>query len=109
MTGRTPVHVTAEPVPQPGDEVIHLAPPLHDHGGAEACVACAAIGDVRVALYELLESRRLTGRPMPDRIVVDISAVPADAGLTRDRISGKAPAGALRDHVVARNFILADG
>jgi hypothetical protein len=87
--------------------VIRLAPPLHDHGDADACVACAAVGDVRVALYELLESRRLAGRPMPARVIVDISAVPADLALTRDRISGRAPAGAFRDHVVARTFILA--
>jgi hypothetical protein len=104
---RTPVLVTQAPEPRSGDEVFHLAPPLHDHGAAAACVACAAVGDVRVALYELLESRRLTGRPMPERVIIDISAVPADLALTRDRISGRAPAGAMRDHVVARNFVLA--
>jgi hypothetical protein len=89
----------------PGDELVRLAAPLHDHAG-DPCVACAAIGDVRVALYELLESRRLTKQPMPTRVVVDISAVPGDEELTRDRISGKAPATALRDHVVARSFAL---
>jgi hypothetical protein len=108
VTNRIPVIITDSPTPLPGDEVIPLAAPLHDHGAAEPCAACAAIGDIRVALYELLESRRLSQRPMPARVLVDISAVPADAQLTRDRISGKAPAGALRDHVVARNFVLAD-
>jgi hypothetical protein len=105
---RIPVLVTDTPAPEPGDEVIRLAPPLHAHGAGEECVACAAIGDVRVALYELLESRRLSGDPLPARVVVDISAVRADAALTRDRISGKAPATALRDHVVARSFVLAE-
>ena len=104
---RIPVLVTDAPAPGPGDEVIRLVPPLHAHGAGDECVACAAVGDVRVALYELLESRRLTKQPMPARIVVDISAVPADAALTRDRIAGRAPATALRDHVVARNFELA--
>jgi hypothetical protein len=105
---RIPVLVTTSPTPQPGDDVIRLAPPLHEHGAGEACVACAAVGDVRVALYELLESRRLSRRPMPARVLVDISAIPADASLTRDRITGNAPAGALRDHVVARSFELVE-
>ncbi len=107
MTVRTPVVVTTHPAPQAGDEVVRLSAPLHQHGDGEACVACAAIGDVRVPLYELLESRKQTNQPMPARVIVDISAVPQSAELVRDRISGRAPATALRDHVVARSFAFA--
>jgi hypothetical protein len=108
MTPRIPILiVSGRYAIRPGDALIRLAPPLHEHDG-EPCPACAAIGDVRVALYELLDSRRLSQQPMPPRVLVDISAVPDSAALTRDRISGKAPAGALRDHVVARSFALAE-
>lgn len=105
---KTPVFVAtgALPEPLPGDEVIRVARPIHAHDTGDECVACAAIGDVRVSLYELLESRRVSHTPMPARVIVDASGLD-DPQLTIDRVAGKAPAGAMRDHMVARNFVLA--
>jgi hypothetical protein len=105
---KIPVVVAAGVLPEPlaGDEIIRLARPIHAHDAGDECVACAAIGDVRVSLYELLEARRLSGEPLPERVVVDASGLD-DVQLTIDRVAGKAPAGAMRDHVVARNFVLA--
>lgn len=103
---KIPVVVATGPLPAPlaGDEIIRLAPPIHAHDAGDECVACAAIGDVRVSLYELLESRRVSGEALPLRVVVDASGVD-DPQLTIDRVAGRAPAGAMRDHVVARNFV----
>ena len=104
---KIPVVVATGALPPPldGDEVIRLARPIHAHDAGDECVACAAIGDVRVSLYELLESRKLSGAALPARVVVDARDID-DPQLTIDRVAGRAPASAMRDHVVARKFVL---
>jgi hypothetical protein len=78
----------------------------HGHRDGETCVACAAQTDVRAQLYNLLEEVRRDMRPAFRSVVVDASAV-RDAGQVIAALTGKLPAQALRDHVVARRFYLA--
>lgn len=106
-----PVTVVTQPavVGTTGDgiAVIRMEPGRHDHGSGVACVACAAQGDVRALLFDLLESWRRGHRPGFSRVVVDATALP-DASSVIDRlIPGKVPALGLRDHAVAKNFHLA--
>lgn len=88
--------------------VVTLEPPLHDHGGGAACIACESRGDVRVLLFELDEKLR-RGLVAPfTAVVVDARAV-ADPQVVRDAlVPGRLPALGLRDHTIARNFRLAD-
>ena len=58
-----------------GVAVVTLEPPLHDHGGGAACIACESRGDVRVLLFELDEKLR-RGLVAPfNAVVVDARAV----------------------------------
>lgn len=88
--------------------LVELEPPLHDHGGGAACIACESRGDVRVLLFELDEKLR-RGLVAPfSAVVVDARAV-ADPQAVRDAlVPGRLPALGLRDHAIARNFRLAD-
>ena len=86
--------------------VIRMEPPEHDHGFGAECLACAARGDVRAMLFDLLEGARLGLREPFTGVIVDATALP-DAAEVVDRIvPGKLPAFGLRDHAVAKNFRL---
>ncbi|MEO6394925.1 MAG: hypothetical protein ABIO40_03345, partial [Devosia sp.] len=98
--------VTQGPVAaDPGAKVLHLEPALHEHDAGNECVACAARGDIRALLFDLLQSSRNDSRPLT-AVVVDASDL-KDAQAIIDRIDrGKLPAFGLRDHTVARSFHL---
>ncbi|MEQ1900650.1 MAG: hypothetical protein ABL866_07935 [Devosia sp.] len=89
----------------PGARLLHLEPALHDHQPGDECVACAARGDIRALLFDLLQSSRQDRRPLT-AVVVDASEI-RDAQAVIDRLErGKVPAFGLRDHTVARSFHL---
>ncbi|MCP8882251.1 hypothetical protein NIM87_01920 [Devosia sp. XJ19-1] len=77
----------------------------HGHADGDTCVACAAQTDVRALLYNLLEEHRRDMRPAFTRVVVDASAV-SDKTQVVAALTGRLPAQALRDHTVARMFVL---
>jgi len=96
----------AVPLPGPGVAVLTLtggAPHAHDDN--RFCPACAAQGDVRAKLYDLLESARQGLRPQFLAVLVDAREA-ADFSSVIDAIEGRLPARAMRDHVVARRFRL---
>jgi hypothetical protein len=78
----------------------------HGHADGSTCVACAMRTDVRALLFDLLEEAKQGLRPSFKRVVVDASAVP-DTSVVVAALQGKLPAQALRDHTVARLFVLA--
>lgn len=78
----------------------------HGHEDGAVCIACVMRTDVRALLYDLLEEAKQGMRPAFRKVVVDASAVP-DASVVVAALQGKLPAQALRDHTVARLFILA--
>lgn len=94
-------------VPVDGDTALIRLPANSGHGHADGdtCVACAAQTDVRALLYNLLEEHRRNMRPAFSRVVVDARAV-ADKGQVVAALTGRLPAQALRDHTVARMFVL---
>lgn len=77
----------------------------HGHEDGAQCPACAMRTDVRALLFDMLEGARQGLRPGFSKVVVDASAV-ADQGKVVDALLGKLPAQALRDHTVARSFVL---
>lgn len=77
----------------------------HGHADGQSCPACAAQTDVRALLYNLLEAAKQGQRQAFSAVVVDASAV-ADKERVVLALSGKLPAQGLRDHVVARSFVL---
>ncbi len=79
----------------------------HGHADGQVCVACAAQTDIRALLHNLLEEQKRGMRPAFKRVIVDASAV-ADPQQVVLALTGKLPAQALRDHVVARSFYLVD-
>lgn len=99
--------VTRAPVPaDAATHILHLEPALHDHTPGSECVACAARGDIRAMLFDLLQQSRADRRPLTS-VVVDASAL-RDPQPIIDRLEvGKLPALGLRDHTVARSFRLA--
>lgn len=89
----------------PGAKLLHLEPALHEHEVGAECVACAARGDVRALLFDLLQSSRADQRPLTS-VVVDASDL-KDAKPIIDRLQpGVIPAFGLRDHTVLRSFHL---
>lgn len=110
MSAKIPIVVLTKGAivaPLKGDVAITLEPPLHNHRPGDECPACAAIGDIRVALYELLDAQRAgTHKPIL-RVIVDASMID-DVIPTVARLNGTAPATAMRDHVVARAFELTE-
>lgn len=89
-----------------GVAIVRLEAPAHDHADGTACLVCETRGDVRVALFELLERERMGAVPPFTRVVVDASAV-GDVGAVVDAlVPGRRPAFGLRDFTVARSFHL---
>jgi hypothetical protein len=99
--------VTHGPLPSdPSARLLHLEPALHDHIPGDECIACAARGDIRAILFDLLQSSRNDLRPLTS-VLVDATEL-KDAQPVIDRLErGKLPAFGLRDHTVARSFHLA--
>lgn len=96
---------TAETYATPGAKLLHLDPALHQHEAGNECVACAARGDIRAMLFDLLQASRGEQRPITS-VVVDASDL-ADARPIIDRLeTGTVPAFGLRDHTVLRSFHL---
>ena len=88
-----------------GERLLHLEPALHEHAPGSECVACAARGDIRALLFDLLQSSRTEQRPLT-AVVVDASDL-KDPKPIIDRLeTGTVPAFGLRDHTVARSFHL---
>ena len=99
--------VTHPPLPtDPSARVIHLEAALHEHEPGDECIACAARGDIRAMLFDLLQASRNDLRPLTS-VLVDATDV-SDPQSVIDRLErGKLPAFGLRDHTVARSFHLA--
>jgi hypothetical protein len=110
VTEMIPVTLINKPgqlVPLDGDTALLRLPGNSGHGHADGdtCPACAAQTDVRAQLFNLLEEVRRGMRPDFSRVVVDASAV-RDQSKVLAALTGKLPAMALRDHQVARQFVL---
>ena len=89
-----------------GVAIVRLEAAAHAHADGDACLVCETRGDVRVALFELLERERLGAVAPFDRVVIDASAV-GDVGAVVDAlVPGRRPAFGLRDFTVARSFHL---
>jgi len=104
-----PVTVVTSPAAlkfaEPGAARIHLEPALHEHEAGTECVACAARGDVRALLFDLLQTSRTEQRPLTS-VVVDASDL-KDSKPIIDRLeTGTIPAFGLRDHTMLRSFHL---
>jgi hypothetical protein len=90
---------------EPGARLLRLEPALHEHEPGSECVACAARGDIRALLFDLLQSSRADKQPLTS-VVVDASDL-KDAKPIIDRLErGVVPAFGLRDHTVLRSFHL---
>ena len=105
-----PVTVVTTPDAQkyadPGAALLRLEPALHEHDPGNECVACAARGDIRALLFDLLQKSREPGSNPVLSVVLDASAL-SDAKPVIDRLEkGVVPAFGLRDHTVARSFHL---
>jgi len=85
---------------------IRLEPALHDHDPGSECIACAARGDIRALLFDLLQRSRLPGENPVLSVVIDATEL-NDPKPIIDRLEkGVVPAFGLRDHTVARSFHL---
>ena len=98
-------HADALKFVETGAMALHLEPALHEHEAGYECVACAARGDVRALLFDLLQTSRNEQRPLTS-VVVDASEL-KDSKPIVDRLeTGTVPAFGLRDHTVLRSFHL---
>ena len=96
----------AEKYADPGAAIIHLEPALHEHEPGSECIACAARGDIRALLFNVLQSSREPGQNPVLSVVVDASDL-KDAKPVIDKLErGVVPAFGLRDHTVLRSFHL---
>lgn len=105
-TGALPLDRLAGSVP--ATEVALVRPPqsAHEHSDGVECIACQTRGDVRAILFELLQEQRLGHRPPFSLVVLDLRGM-GDLQRSIDRlIPGRQPAGAMRDHTVAKSFHL---
>jgi hypothetical protein len=95
----------ADAYAEPGATLLHLEPALHEHEAGYECVACAARGDIRALLFDLLQAARAEQRPLTS-VVVDASALKVARPIIERLERGAVPAFGLRDHTVARSFHL---
>ncbi|HEY9013070.1 MAG TPA: hypothetical protein VIN06_18865 [Devosia sp.] len=98
--------VTQGPIPErdPETALIHLDPARHDHAPGTECIACAAAGDVRAMLFDLLTEARYEKRPL-HAVIIDATGM-ADAQPVIDKLDPHTSAFGLRDHTVLRSFHL---
>ena len=92
----------------PGIVTVRLPPARHAHAEGVPCPACAARGDVRLLLHDLLV-RAQRGEIGPFSAVVVETGDNPPGPVADALVPGRLPATALRDHTVARRFYLADG
>ena len=96
----------AAPFTDPGAAVLRLEPALHEHDPGNECIACAARGDIRALLFDLLQkSREPQANPVLS-VVVDASRLKNPKPIIDRLEKGTVPAFGLRDHTVARSFHL---
>ena len=98
-------HADALKFIEPGAKVLHLEPALHEQDTSNDCVACAARGDVRALLFDLLQTSRTEQRPLTS-VVVDASDLKDSKSIVDRLETGTVPAFGLRDHTVLRSFHL---
>lgn len=91
----------------PGAALIRIEPSGHDHAAGTECLACAARGDVRVLLFDLLERARQGLVPPFVAVVIDARLAENGEAIVDRLVPGRQPAFGLRDHTVARSFHLA--
>lgn len=96
----------AEHFVDPGATTVRLEAALHEHEPGSECVACAARGDIRAMLFDLLLRSRDPGSEPVVSVVVDASGLSDPQAVVRRLERGGAPALGLRDHTVARSFHL---
>jgi G3E family GTPase len=98
--------VTHGPLPSrpDGTALLHLDPALHEHTPGSECLACAAAGDVRAMLFDLLTQSRQDKQQL-DGVVIDASHL-ADPSTVIAKLDRATPAIGLRDHTVLRSFHL---
>lgn len=98
--------VTQGPMPARDDDtaLIHLDPALHDHAAGTECVACAAAGDVRAMLFDLLTESRQEKRKLQS-VVIDARDL-TDTLPVIAKLDPHTHAIGLRDHTVLRSFHL---
>ena len=98
--------VTHGPMPERDDEtaLIHLDPALHEHAPGNECVACAAAGDIRAMLFDLLTQSRQDGRRLLS-VIIDARDV-KDALPVIAKLDPHTSAIGMRDHTVLRSFHL---
>ena len=98
--------VTHGPMPARDEEtaLLHLDPALHDHAPGTECVACAAAGDVRAMLFDLLTECRQERRKL-HAVVIDATDL-KDAQPVIEKLDPHTSAFGLRDHTVLRSFHL---
>lgn len=109
LSRRLPVTVVTTGELPAGAVAITLSPPLHEHAPGAECAACAARGDIRAMLFDLLIEIRDGRRPMPADVVVDARALPDPQPVVDQLTPGKTPALGLRDRTVAHSFKLTGG
>jgi len=110
LPARIPVTVVAGTATEagPGIVTIRLPPARHAHAEGVFCPACAARGDVRLQLHDLLV-RAQRGEIGPFSAVVVETGDNLPGPVADALVPGRLPATALRDHTVARRFYLAEG
>jgi hypothetical protein len=98
--------VTRGAIPVRDDEtaLLHLDPAQHDHAPGTECVACAAAGDVRAMLFDLLTTSRQERKPL-HAVIIDASDL-KNAQPVIDKLNPHTAAIGLRDHTVLRSFHL---
>lgn len=98
--------VTRGPIPPRDDEtaLLHLDPALHDHAAGTECIACAASGDIRAMLFDLLTEARYEKRPL-HAVIIDASDLD-DPQPVIAKLDPHTAAHGLRDHTVLRSFHL---
>ena len=98
--------VTHGPMPARDDDsaLIHLDPALHDHAPGSECVACAAAGDVRAMLFDLLTESRQEKRRLQS-VIIDARDVKNTLPIVA-KLDPHTSAIGLRDHTVLRSFHL---
>jgi hypothetical protein len=90
----------------PGVRLLRLERALHEHVPGTECPACAARGDVRAMLFDLLQTARAEQRPLT-AVVVDATSLDDARPIVERLQSGLVPAFGLRVHTVLRSFHLA--
>ncbi|WP_348766768.1 GTP-binding protein [uncultured Salinisphaera sp.] len=71
------------------------------------CLCCTASSDIRASLYELHDRYARGELPAFNHVVVETTGLADPAPIINSLIAGGTPAMGLRDHVVARSFLLA--